>query len=273
MKLEVLVTTMGQTDFSLADKMNLQCDAVITNQCGRWDMKQLERSCGTVRMLSSDTVGVGINRNLGLQLARGEILLFADDDQSYYDGTLQGVVDAFEELPDADVIFFGLDMTKKGQIYEKRRNKKKRLYVWNSMKYGAARMAVRRSSLEKMRLSFSPLFGGGCIYGSGEDTLFVRDCFRSGLRAYAHPYVLGTCAKDSSTWFTGYHEKFMFDKGAWIACAFPGIKHLIKWYFILRLKPKTQLSLGEVIRQINAGIRAFPKGIAYQGAADAAVKL
>ena len=36
MKLEVLVATMGQTDLSLADRMNLRQNAVIANQCGRW---------------------------------------------------------------------------------------------------------------------------------------------------------------------------------------------------------------------------------------------
>jgi len=270
MKLEVLVATMHQTDFSLAEKMNLQCDAVIVNQCGRWQMDTLQSEYGTLRMLSSDTVGVGVNRNLALQVARGDILLFADDDLVYYEGALEGVLEAFREFPDADVIFFGLDMTKKGEIYERRRHPKKRLHIYNSMKFGAARMAIRRSALEKARLSFSPLFGGGCIYGSGEDTLLIRDCFRAGLRVYSHSHVLGRCAKDSSSWFRGYDKKFMFDRGAWIACAFPKGKHLIKWYFIYRMLPKTELTPWEVIRQMNAGIRAYPKQQVYQEAASAA---
>ena len=271
MKLEVLVTTMHQRDLSLADKMNLRCDAVIMNQCGRWDFESRQGDGQSLRMISTDTVGVGINRNFGLQLAQGDVLLFADDDIEYYDETLQGVRDAFAELPDADVIFFGLDMTRKGEIYEKRRHPKKRVYIWNSLKFGTARMAVRRSAVENARVSFSPLFGGGSRYGSGEDSLFILDCFRAGLRAYSHPYVLGTCAKDTSSWFTGYNEKYMFDRGAWIACAFPRIKHLMKWYFIFRLKPKSELSLKEMIRHINWGIRAYPQGISYHEAADAAL--
>lgn len=257
MELEVLVTTMQQSDLSLMKRMNLQCSAVITNQCNRWGYEEsVDRR---VRMLSTDTIGVGINRNLGLQLAKGDILLCADDDIVYYDGALQGVLDAFQELPDADVIFFGLDMTRNGKIYERRRHPKKRLYIWNSLKFGAARMAIRRSAVEKARLSFSPLFGGGSLYGSGEDTLFTCDCFRAGLRVYSHSHVLGTCAKDSSSWFTGFNAKYMFDKGAWIACAFPRIKHLIKWYFIWRYIPKAELPWQDVIRYVNRGIKAYPK--------------
>ena len=270
MEVEVLVATMRQADLSLAKRMNIRGNAVIANQCGQWRMDTVQNGNGCVRMLSSDTVGVGVNRNLALQLAQGEILLFADDDQVYYDGALEGVCNAFRELPDADVIFFGLDMTKNGEIYESRRHPKKRRHIFNSLRFGAARMAVRRSAVEKARLSFSPLFGGGCIYSCGEDSLFIRDCYRAGLRVYSHPHVLGTCAKDSSSWFRGYDKKYMFDRGAWIAGAFPKVRHLIKWYFVFRLLPRTELPAKEVICQINRGIRAYPRLIAYQEAAPAA---
>lgn len=259
MELEVLVATMQQEDCSLTERMNLRQNAVIANQCGRWGYEEQNREAGKVCMISSDTRGVGTNRNLGLGLATADILLFADDDIVYYDSDLQGVMDAFQEFPDADMIFFGIDMTRNGEVFDKRRNRKKRLHVWNALRYGAARMAVRREAVIKNRLSFSTLFGGGCRYSSGEDTLFILDCFRAGLKVYSHSYVLGTCAKDTSTWFTGFNEKYMFDKGAWVACAFPKSKHLMKWYFIWRFSKKSELPLRTVIRQFNAGIRAFRK--------------
>lgn len=260
MELEVLVATMGQTDLSLAKTMNVARDMVIANQNGQWDYTRQ----GNVQMLSSDTRGVGINRNYALSLAKGEILLFADDDITYYDSSLQGVIDAFRELPKADVICFGIDMTRNGEVFDKRRNKTKRVHLWNSLRFGAARMAIRREALEKNRLSFSTLFGGGCIYCSGEDSLFLRDCFRAGLKVYSHSYVLGGCAKDSSTWFTGFDEKYMYDKGAWIACAFPKCKHLIKWYFIRKYAKKTKLSRKQVVRLVNQGIRGFAGQESYK---------
>lgn len=270
MKLEVLVATMHQTDFSLVERMNLKCDAVIANQCGKWDYRSCQVADHTVRMLSSDTIGVGTNRNFALQLAQGDILLFADDDMIYYDPKLQGVIDAFEELPEADVILFSADMTRNGEIYERRRCRTQRAYLWNSLKYGTYRIAVRRNAIKSRNIWFSTLFGGGCIYSCGEDSIFLRECFRTGLNVYSHSYVLGACAKDKSSWFVGYTKKYFFDKGAVVACAFPKLKHLIKWYFAFRLLPKTDLSLGEVIRQINAGIRAYPGNHVYQEAASAA---
>ena len=255
MDLEVLVAAVGQADRSLAEKMNIQAHMVIANQCGHWGYE--ESPDGAVRMLSTDTKGVGVNRNLAMQLSKADILLFADDDVTYYDGTLQGVIDAFRELPDADVIFFGMDMTRKDKIFERRRNRVKRLHIWNSLRYGAARMAIRREAIVKHRLAFSPLFGGGSCYGNGEDTLLIRDCFRAGLKVYAHSYVLGKCAKDSSSWFSGYNEKYFYDWGALIACAFPKVKRLIKWYFALKLSKKSKVPLKSVLAQMNMGIKGF----------------
>lgn len=264
MDLEVLVATMGQTDCSLVEKMNIKTSAVIANQCGRWNYEESYR--GRVRMLSTDTKGVGINRNLALQLAKADILLFADDDVTYYDGSLQGVKDAFRQFPDADVIFFGIDMTRDGEVFDRRRNKAGRIHLWNSLRYGAARMAIRREAALKHRLAFSTLFGGGCRYSSGEDTIFIRDCFRAGLRVYAHELVLGACAKDSSTWFSGYNEKYFFDRGVMLACAFPKAKHILKWYFAYKSSRKTGIPMKNIIKQIDRGIDAFPQLKVYHAA-------
>ncbi|MBQ8606196.1 MAG: glycosyltransferase family 2 protein [Clostridia bacterium] len=253
MKLEVLTAAMNQCDHSLRERMNVDCDLIIANQCDKWEYTQSDKT----RMLSTATRGVGVNRNLAIMLSDADILLFADDDVTYYDKELSGVLSAFKKRPDADVIVFSLDYTKNGEIIEKRRCKSKRLRLHNALRYGAARIAVRKSSIIKHGITFSTLFGGGCIYGSGEDSLFLCDCFRAGLKVYSDPYLLGNCSKDGSTWFGGYNEKFMFDKGAFIACAFPKTKHLMKWYFAYKFSKRSSLSLGSTLGCMNRGIKAF----------------
>lgn len=253
MKLEVLVATMGQENLALAEKMNITAAAVLANQCDRWDYEQQQE----VRMISTATRGVGINRNLALQLSEADILLFADDDVRYYDGALEGVLEAFRQLPDADVVFFGLDMTRDGKVFDKRRNKVRRVHIWNALRYGTARMAVRRSAVMEKRLCFTTLFGGGCKYSSGEDTVFIADCLRAGLKAYSHDLVLGTCAKDSSSWFEGVTEKYLYDRGAMVACVFPRLKHLMKWHFARKTAKKHGVSMKKVLRYMNMGIKGF----------------
>jgi hypothetical protein len=129
MDLEVLVATMGQEDCSLAEKMNIQTAAVIANQCDRWGYDV--SADGKIRMISTETRGVGINRNLALQLAKGDILLFADDDLVYYDGALNGVVEAFREFPDADVIFFGASQMFRVVALSDQEVQEARTYKWH----------------------------------------------------------------------------------------------------------------------------------------------
>jgi len=257
MKFEVLVAAMKQTDVSLHKKMNLECDVIIANQCGRWGYTEESYPYGTVRMVSSATVGVGKNRNIGMAAARGDIILFADDDIVYYDSGLKGVKEAFAQLPDADVILFNIDYTKKGVVFDRRREPVRKRHLWNALRFGACRMAIKRESIEKAGITFSTLFGGGCKYGSGEDSIFLCDCFKKGLKVYSHSYVLGACAKDTSTWFTGYNEKFFFDKGAMVACAFPKTKHFMKLYFACKYRKRTDISIKNILSLINSGMKDY----------------
>ncbi len=255
---EVLVATMGQQDLQLSEKMNVQGNCLIANQNGIWGYQEQESQFGAVRMICSATKGVGVNRNIALGNAKGDILLFADDDVRYYDGALAAVEKAFLELTDADVIAFGMDMTRNGTISARRIEPCKRRHIWNAMRFGACRIAIRRSAVEKYSLSFSPLFGGGCQYSCGEDTLFLRECFRKKLKVYSHSYVLGTCQRDRSSWFAGYTDKFFYDYGALLMCAFPKGKHWIKWYFAAKLHKKSGVAAKRILSLMNEGIKAFP---------------
>ena len=101
-KLQVLVATMGQQDLSLAEKMNIDCAAVIANQDDREEIQKQ----GRVKMITTATRGVGLNRNIALLAADAELLLLADDDVVYYEGMAEAVEKAFAESPKADVLIF-----------------------------------------------------------------------------------------------------------------------------------------------------------------------
>lgn len=265
-KLQVLVATMKQEDFSLVEKMNIKCDAVIANQHNTDSIASERTEFGEIKMITTSTRGVGLNRNIALCAADAEILLFADDDMTYYDGTLEGVKKAFEEIPNADVIIFGIDFEKNGEIIEKRHLKVKRRYIWNALKYGAAAVGIRKKACNEAELKFSEFFGGGCIYGSGEDSLFIISALKNGLRVYTHDYVLGRCKKDSSTWFKGFNEKYFFDKGAFFNYAFNKWKIIVipVFAFKMMLRKKTCLSFINMIKMMNCGAKASEKYVSYE---------
>lgn len=250
-RLQVLVATMHQKDLSIAEKMNIRCGAVIANQADRNEIL-VEND---VKMITTTTRGVGLNRNIALLAADGDILLFADDDVVYKDDMPQAVLSAFQENPQADALIFGLDMMKNGCVYEKRHLKNRRLHVFNAMRFGTVRIAVRRESLLRANIQFHQKFGGGSPFSSGEDSLFLKACFDRGLRVYAHEYVLGTCAKDTSTWFTGYGEKYFYDKGVLMRHLFPRMPHVMALYFGIRFKRETVLSAAQRVRLMLEGVR------------------
>lgn len=261
--IQVLVATMHQSDMSLYEKMNIRCSSVIANQADREVISEIDTEYGKVKMITTATRGVGLNRNIALMAADSEILLFADDDVVYNDDMPQSVVNAFYNNSDADVIVFGMDIVKNGCVTEKRHLQNRRLYVWNAMRFGTYTIAVRRSAIIRKNITFNQCFGGGCPFSAGEDSLFLKACFDAGLKVYSCDYVLGSCSKDSSTWFVGYNEKYFYDKGVLMRNLFPRTAHLMALYFGIRFKRETKLGVLERLKYMFAGVRGGKRMIPY----------
>lgn len=256
MTLQVLVSTMHQTDYSLLDKMNIQTDAIVVNQCDRNEFETFDYRGHRIQWLSLNERGVGISRNTALMRADGDIVLFADDDMVYYDGYEGAVLQAFQKNTSADVICFNLDLISRKEEYFGRKycNKARKLHLYNMLRYGAPAIAVRRNAVCCKRITFSLLFGGGAPFSSGEDSLFLVDCKRNGLKLRAEPYVLAEVDQTTSTWFKGYTEKFFEDKGRFYYNAFPRSYPLFIIYYALRFsKLSKTYSFLQILYFLNDG--------------------
>ena len=263
MTLQVLVAAMHQNDFTLYKKMKIKSDAVIANQCERNNYEERDVDGKNVKLVSTNTRGVGKNRNIALIFANADIVLFSAMDILYAKNYEQTVLNAFRERPDADGIIFHLQYTKGGRFVKSLKNKNERLHLWNTLRYGTERIAVRYKTIKKYNLHFSELFGGGCLYGSGEDSIFLMDMIKAGCRLYSSDKTIGECSIDSSTWFKGYNQKYMYDKGAFLACSFPKTKSLVKYYFPYRLRRECKMPFWEMMREINRGIRGYDELVPY----------
>lgn len=236
MTLQVLVSTMNQTDHSLLEKMNIQSDAIVVNQCDRSGEEQFYYKNHLIKWISMPERGVGLSRNTCLMHSSADIILFADDDISYQEGYADSVIFAFENNVKADVICFNIKLQNSSKnIGGHRDNKKsKRLHVFNSMRYGATLIAVRRKALFRERISFSLLFGGGAEFNSGEDSIFIKDCLNAGLKLYSNTYCLGTVDDSQSSWYKGIDDKFFEDRGMLYALIFSRLCWLIHIYYAYR---------------------------------------
>ena len=113
---------------------------------------------------------MGLSRNTALLHARGDIVLFSDEDIRFYEGYAEQVLSAFEKDPDADLITFNFKVDVRRATYY---NKEKRPIRWyNYGRYPTYSVAARLASLRRANVCFSLLFGGGARYSNGEDSLF-----------------------------------------------------------------------------------------------------
>ncbi len=262
MKVEVLCVTMHQKGLDKYEEMNIQSDVVFANQADRHSYEEAMIDGNRVKMITTPYRGVGNNRNMAILHATGDILMFADDDVIYSDGYAKGVIEAFESVPDADMMVFHCTTNSDRGMPDI--DAVKRVRIWNSMRYGTFCFVIKKESLLKNNLNFTQLFGGGSRYCAGEDNLFMRDALKRGLKVYAHPFTIAFVKQDESTWFKGYDEKFFFDNGAWLNATFPVLKHLLVWYFVLNFSKRTDLGRNKILKLQYAGIEAFEKGISYK---------
>lgn len=257
-QIEILCATMNQTDFSKYQEMNIKnCDAIFANQAGKYAYEEMHENQMSARMLTTATRGVGKNRNLALALAEGDILLFADDDVRY-ESDLRAIIEkAYQHFPDAEMIIFGIQYTKKGKVFQKRLPETGKLPFFKALRYGTCVISIRRDVVLKHNLRFTELFGGGCLYSYGEDTDFIVQCFRKRLRIYAYGEVIASSSKDVSTCNTGFGEKYFYDKGALARhslgiTAFPYMLHMA-WK-----KMDSGLNFRTRIRYLWSGYVNFP---------------
>ncbi len=210
MKLETLISAVGK-DSTLPELMGTEGNAVLVNQCDHDSEEVIETQKVRVRLYNRNERGVGRSRNLALDMAEGDIILFSDEDIRYEEGYSRKVCEAFEKHPEADVLFFNVKVCEERRTYYT--EKEKKVGYFNLGRYPAYAAAMRLAKIRENGIRYSLLFGGGAKYSNGEDSLFFMDCVRAGLKLKALPIEIGYEEARESTWFTGYHEKFFYDRG------------------------------------------------------------
>ena len=256
-KLEILCVTMHQTDFLKIQQMNIHSDVFFANQADRTCLEELEFDGHHARMLTTDTRGVGINRNMCLQYARGEICLFADDDVTYSDDMEEKVLTEFDAHPDADIIIFHLDAGEQRKQISYPKTKKCRGFY--RMPWGAVRVAFRLDAVRKANVWFTTLFGGGCIFPSGEDSMWLTDAKRKGLTFYVSKETIGKVDMDQSTWFSGYDERFFFGKGACCAAMHGAMAGVWSQYYLFRYRKFGELTKSKKAKWMRLGRQGYAK--------------
>ena len=219
MNLEVLISCMNQQDMRIAEQTGIQTDALIVNQrpqaeltddvsldCNALEVQNGLR--GTIRMIRTNTRGLSKSRNLAIQHAVGDVCLLCDDDEQLDSSYEDTILNAYAELPDADIICFRIQ-NQPSRLTQKTQ----RLTKWTAMRIASWQITFRRESILKRGIQFDENMGAGTGNGGGEEVKFLRDCIKAGLKSYYVPKSIGTVAQTDSTWFKGFDRDFFYKRG------------------------------------------------------------
>lgn len=204
---EILLSCMNLKD-DIITRSNICSDTVIINQCGQEEYYQYKREDKRIRIFSVRQKGLTKSRNLAISKANGEICLLCDDDEYFFEGYEKGIINAYRELENADVIAF-----KTANIPEKFKGRIKKLNRLDIMKISSWQISFRREKIIRSGVRFDENMGAGTGNGAEEEFKFLSDCLDAGLKIYYYPFEIADVKQSESTWFKGYTKEFFVNRG------------------------------------------------------------
>ena len=109
MEIQILVATMFQTDYSLLDKINVQSDAVVVNQCDLDNINSFRYKNYNILWVNTTERGLSRSRNMALQNSTADVCVICDDDEHLSDGYPHMILSAYTNLKNADFIVFNIN--------------------------------------------------------------------------------------------------------------------------------------------------------------------
>lgn len=258
--LDVLISVMNLKDIhSFVKKTNIQSNSVIIDQCDTLYSETFKIGSSTVIYISTKERGLSNSRNMAMELASSDICLLCDDDESLYKGYQDLILNAYEQLPEADIIAFKFNYPQK-----KYGNSVKKIGYLDVPKISSVELTFKREKIYHSGIRFNTDFGSGSIYSAGEENLFLFDSLRKGLKIYFVPVEIGKLIKgNESLWFKGFNEKYFFDKGAWLSACFPKLKYIMIFYVTYRFRKVSELNILSTFKLLSAGMKAYKSRLSY----------
>ena len=213
MKIISLISAVDQNIIRMTEGMHLETDAVVVNQCDTEGDKTFSVCGNTVRQIDMRERGVGLSRNTCIESAPScDVFLFTDEDIVYDEG-YAGLIEAgYNAHPEADALLFNVRVCEARRTYWNEDYRRVRFY--NYGRYPAYSISIRADRLKASGVRFPLEFGGGAEYINGEDSVFLHDLLKAGIRIYRTPVCIGEETERESTWFKGYDERFFISRGA-----------------------------------------------------------
>lgn len=257
MDIQVLVSTMNQEGYELIEKMNINSDAIIVNQCDVKSSEYINKNNFKIKWINSDKKGLSRSRNLAIQNATSDICILADDDIEYIPDYNNIIIEQFKLDSEADIIAFqveGID-----EEFKKYHERPRKVNFLTSMRISSVEIAFKRDTISGKGIRFNEAFGAGSKYFAGEENIFLMDCLRKGIIIKYVPIKIADLHIGESSWFKGYNKEYFIVKGA----NFTAMSKLFSIPFILQFALrkynlyKENLTLLESIKTMLRGRKNY----------------
>ena len=259
---EVLLSVMNIQDEKQFNKIlksnNIKGQVLAVNQVeGNERIFNIEQS--RKRLYSYNEKGASKSRNRLLENANGDICIFADDDMVYSKEYENIIKLEYEKNKKADGIIFYVENENKNREKNKIIGNKK-INLFDIMKVRTYEITLRKETIKKIKkqkIKFDSNFGPKGIFNKGEETIFLSTLLKNGFNIYSVDKKIGTAQNDTSTWFTGFDEKYLYDQGAIFFKIAPKIYKLLILQYIVRkyFQYRRNVKIIDAYKQMIAGAK------------------
>lgn len=222
MTLDIIVTTMHKSTeeiVAMCDRMNINSNVIVCNQANRFEKVILDHKNYKLTILTTDTRGLSLNRNIGIACSTADLLLFMDDDGVFVPNYVQLIKENFS--PKMMGAKFIVRSQNADRPLEEKNKSTKKAKMFSLMSSGVCGFVIRRRFLLFHNLFFNVSYGAGTDMFCGEDSMFFKSLYRCTKSIYFIHEELATVEQSTSTWFAGYDDRYFCVKG-YIYCSLYG---------------------------------------------------
>lgn len=236
MTFELAISTMHKTTNSILemiDNMNVKCNCLIVNQCDTIAEYTLNRDNQKIRIFFTKERGLSRSRNMAIDNCLADIMLISDDDLYFYDNFEQIILEQHKQITNNSIILFNVDNFQKQYPH-----KKQKIFLWNLGRFSSWQISFKPAEIKEKHIKFNANYGTGSgKVHSGEENIFLSECAKY-FKVFYIPTKILKREPAPSSWFNGYDEKFIFDRGAIYYEMYGSFAIFFYFYFIMRNKKK-----------------------------------
>jgi GT2 family glycosyltransferase len=155
------------------------------------------RSRADVSVELLESKGVAKSRNRAIWLARGEYLVFSDDDITFSTQGLEQAIAFMDANPKCSLLL-AQAIDDSGQLRKRYPNQVTKLNSLNSARAATYEMIIRVDAIRQFGVQFDERFGAGAPFYLGDEYIFIVDLIRAGGKAMFAPITIAQHPTESS---------------------------------------------------------------------------